>query len=91
MSHEIAGPKRVEFCYNGDNENRDLEVDILGDLPYYQVGELVTRMGKSWKVTQVLVQQTMSGPQPFPAHIVSLTDKFKHPRRVRSSTSSVGR
>jgi hypothetical protein len=76
MSQEIAGPKRVEFCYNGDNENRDVEVDILGDLPYYQVGELVTRMGKSWKVTQVLIQQAISGPQPLPAHIVSLTDKF---------------
>ena len=71
MSQEI-----VEFCYNGDNENRDLEVDILGDLPYYQVGELVTRKGKSWKVTQVLIQQAISGPQPLPAHIVSLTDKF---------------
>jgi hypothetical protein len=76
MSQEIAGPKRVEFCYNGDNENRDVEVDILGDLPYYQVGELVTRKGKSWKVTQVLIQQAISGPQPLPAHIVSLTDKF---------------
>jgi hypothetical protein len=76
MGNKIEGPKRVEFCYNGDKDHMDVEVDILGDLPYYQVGEFVTRKGKSWKITQVLIQQAISGLQTLPAHIVSLTDEF---------------
>jgi hypothetical protein len=76
MSNKLEGPKRVEFCYNGDDQERDVEIDILGDLPYYQVGDIVVRNGKSWKVAQVLVQQDVSGPPLLPAHIVSVTDTF---------------
>jgi hypothetical protein len=39
--------KRVVFRYNDNEKDTDVEVDILGDLPQYAVGDIVARRGKS--------------------------------------------
>ena len=49
--------KQVVFRYNDDDTDADVEVDILGDLPHYAVGDIVARRGKSWKVVRVLSDQ----------------------------------
>jgi hypothetical protein len=74
MSTDVEGPKQVVFRYSDGDNDKDIEVDILGDLPYYQVGEIVARRGKSWKVTQVLIEQSIVGAQILPVHFVSLTE-----------------
>jgi hypothetical protein len=38
--------KQVVFRYNYDETDADVEVDILGDLPHYAVGDIVARMRK---------------------------------------------
>jgi hypothetical protein len=68
-------PKQVVFRYNDDDSDADVEVDILGDLPHYAVGDIVTRRGKSWKVVRVLSEQALLGSQQVPAYIVTVTDK----------------
>jgi hypothetical protein len=68
-------PKQVVFRYNDDDTDADVEVDILGDLPQYAVGDIVTRRGKSWKVVRVLSHQALIGSQQVPAYIVTVTDK----------------
>ena len=39
--------KQVVFRYNDDDTDADVEVDILGDLPHYAVGDIVARRGES--------------------------------------------
>jgi hypothetical protein len=76
MSEHTNPHKQVVFRYNGDEENADVDVDILGDLPDFQVGELVVRKGKSWKVVQVLIKHSTVSSGNVPVHVVSVTDKF---------------
>jgi hypothetical protein len=67
--------KHVVFRYNDDDTDRDVEVDILGDLPHYTVGDIVARRGKSWMVIRVLSGEALIGSQPVPSYIVTVTDK----------------
>jgi hypothetical protein len=67
--------KQVVFRYNNDDTDADVEVDILGDLPHYAVGDIVARTRKSWKVVRVLTEQALIGSQQVPAYIVTVTDK----------------
>jgi hypothetical protein len=76
MSNKLENAKQVEFCYNGDYPGRDIEVDSDGKLPYYQVGDVVERQGKSWKVTKVLIQQSLVNPPSLLTHIITVTDKY---------------
>jgi hypothetical protein len=55
--------KRVVFRYNDNDKDTDVEVDILGDLPHYAVGDIVARRGKSWKVVRVLRDEALIGSQ----------------------------
>jgi hypothetical protein len=74
MSEHTHEHKQVVFRYNGNDENADVEVDILGDLPDYQVGEIVARKGKSWKVVQVLVEHSTVSAGNVPIHIVCVSE-----------------
>jgi hypothetical protein len=76
VSEHTYEHKQVVFRYNGDDEDADVEVDILGDLPDYQVGEMVVRKGKSWKVVQVLIEHSTVSAGNVPVHIVCVTDRF---------------
>ena len=67
--------KQVVFRYNDDETDADVEVDILGNLPDYTVGDIVARRGKSWKIVRVLSDQTLIGSQRVPAYVVTVTDK----------------
>ena len=71
----IDQAKQAVFRYNDDDSDADVEVDILGDLPHYAVGDIVTRRGKSWKVVRVLSEQALIGSQQVPAYIVTVTDE----------------
>ena len=75
MSHTLKFPKRFEFEYN-PAQDRDVVIDTEGDIPCCEVGDIVTRRDKSWKVTQVLTQKSDSGPNTLLTLYVSLTDKF---------------
>lgn len=75
MSHKVNGPKQVEFEYNLDNKNREVIVDHEGIVPCYEMHDIITRRDKLWKVTQVLIQQSDSGPNTLPTLYVSLTDQ----------------
>ena len=66
--------KQIVFRYN-DDKDTDVEVDILGDLPDYLVGDIVVRKGKSWKVVKVLIEEAIVGSRTPPVYIVTLTDK----------------
>ena len=67
--------KHIVFRYNYDDKDTDVEVDILGDLPHFTVGDIVARRGKSWKVVRVVSEHAHIGSQPVPAYLVTLTDK----------------
>jgi hypothetical protein len=69
-----ARANRILFRYNEDKDT-DLEVDILGDLPVYLVGDIVVRRGKPWKVVKVLTEEATLGSQTLPVYIVTLTDE----------------
>ena len=71
MSHQA---KQIVFRYN-DDKDTDVEVDILGDLPDYLVGDMVVRKGKSWKVVKVLIEDAIVGSRTLPVYNVTLTDK----------------
>jgi len=66
--------KQIEFRYTDDDTDMDVEVDILGDLPHYTVGDIVARKGKSWRVIRVLSGEVLIGSQPVPSFIVTVTD-----------------
>ena len=50
-------------------------VDQEGILPCYEVQDILMRRDKTWKVTQVLIEQSDSGPNTLPTLYVSLTDQ----------------
>ena len=75
MSHTLNGAKRIEFEYNLGNNNREVVIDSLGDMPCYETGDIVTRRDKSWTVTQVLSQKSDTGLNTLLTLYVSLTDK----------------
>jgi hypothetical protein len=74
MSKPIYPHKQVVFRYNGNDENADVEIDILGDLPDYDVGEIVARKGRSWRVVQVLKKHSTVSSGNVPVHIVCVTE-----------------
>jgi hypothetical protein len=76
MSEQVEAHKHVVFQYNDDEKNRDVEIDILGDLPDYQVGEIVVRKAKSWKVTQVILEHSTVSSGRVPVHLVFVSDKL---------------
>jgi hypothetical protein len=76
MSYVMRSPKRIEFEYNLANNDRDIIIDEQGDMPCNDVGDIVDRRDKSWKVTQVLSQQSDSGLNTLLTLYVSLSDKF---------------
>jgi hypothetical protein len=76
MSRNMSCAKQIEFEYNLDNVNREVIVDHQGTMPYYETNDVLTRREKEWKVTQVLSQQSDSGPNTLLTLYVSLTDKF---------------
>ena len=67
--------KQIVFRYNDLDKDIDVEVDILGDLPYCTVGEIIVRRGKSWKVAKVLLEESIVGSRPLPVYIVTVTDE----------------
>jgi hypothetical protein len=67
--------KQIVFRYNDLDKDTDVEVDILGDLPHYTVGEIIVRRGKSWKVTKVLREGSIVGSRPLPVYIVTVADE----------------
>jgi hypothetical protein len=76
MSYILNCSKQIEFEYNLDNLKREVIVDHEGSMPYYAANDILTRREKEWKVTQVLCQQSDSGPNTLLTLYVSLTDKF---------------
>jgi hypothetical protein len=76
MSRILNCTKQIEFEYNLDNLNREVILDREGILPYYVANDILTRREKKWKVTQVLAQQSDSGPNTLLTLYVSLTDKI---------------
>jgi hypothetical protein len=71
MSHKA---KQIVFRYN-DDKDTEVEMDILGDLPDYLVGDMVVRKGKSWKVVKVLIEEATVGTRTLLVYNVTLTDK----------------
>jgi hypothetical protein len=76
MSHVMHPAKRIEFEYNSANNDRDVIIDQLGEMPCNEVGDIVVRRDKSWKVTQVLTRQSDSGFNTLLTLCVSLSDKL---------------
>lgn len=66
--------KQIVFRYN-DDKDTDVEVDILGDLPDYLVGDIVVRKGKAWKVVKVLIEESIVGSRTLSVYKVTLSDK----------------
>lgn len=76
MSHSMNGPKQIEFEYNLDNKTREVIIDEAGNLPCYEAHDVIVRRSKPWKVTQVLSQQSNSGPNTLLTLYVSLSDQL---------------
>lgn len=76
MSSNMNGPKQIEFEYNLDHKNREVIVDLEGTMPCFEAQDVLTRRDKSWKVIQVLIQQSDTGANTLPTLYVSLSDRL---------------
>jgi len=76
MSHPMNVPKQIEFEYNLADQDRDVVIDIEGTMPCCEVGDILMRRSRSWKVTQVLSEQSDLGANRLPTLYVSLSDRF---------------
>jgi hypothetical protein len=54
-------PKRIEFEYDLANNDRDVIIDSLGDMPRNDTRNIMWLREKSWAVTQVLTQKSDTG------------------------------
>lgn len=69
--------KRVIYRYNGNNLDKEVELDLHGDIPVYGGGEIINRNGLRWKVVHASLEESLSTPRVFPILTVSLTDRFR--------------
>ena len=45
--------KQVVYVYNGDQETADLVLDLEGEIPEPEMGEMITRDGQTWTIAAV--------------------------------------
>ena len=72
MTRAISGPKRIEFLYN--RRDKEIIIDRDGSFPSYEPGDIVERRGRCWIAKQVLMQQSLSGPQTQLVQVVKLVE-----------------
>jgi len=74
---KFAGGKQIIYRFNGDPKYDETVSDRAGILPFRNVGELLIRNGKQWKVAVMRIDLNVSASRAaVPIHHVFLTDKF---------------
>jgi hypothetical protein len=69
--------KQIIYRYNGDPTYDETVSDLLGSMPFRQVGEILNKNGKQWRVNVVRDDFNMASSRTaIPIHRVFLTDKF---------------
>jgi|ERR1700677_315018 hypothetical protein len=69
--------KQIIYRYNGDPKHDETVSDMLGSMPFRQVGEIVKKNGKEWRVNVVRDDFNMAFSRTaIPIHRVFLTDNF---------------
>jgi hypothetical protein len=69
--------KQIIYRYNGDPKHDETVSDMLGSMPFCQVGEIVKKNGKEWRVNVVQDDFNMAFSRTaIPIHRVFLTDNF---------------
>lgn len=65
-------PKQIVYQYDGNPNDQEAEVDIVGDFRIPPEGAILTRRGKQWRVAHVNIQQELA-PGALPAYLIYLT------------------
>ena len=74
---KVTTGKQIIYRFNGDPKYDERVSDGTGNLPFLNVGEIVTRNGKQWQVAIVRDELNMASSRgAVPIHRVFLTDKF---------------
>jgi hypothetical protein len=69
--------KQIIYRFNGDPRHDETVSDPLGSMPFRQVGEIVKKNGKEWRVNVVQDDFNMAFSRTaIPIHRVFLTDNF---------------
>jgi hypothetical protein len=66
--------KQVVYRYNGVEGSDETEVDLNGEIPTPNQGDILQRKGKNWKTVHVTTQVSSDGS--IPVVRIFLTDKF---------------
>jgi hypothetical protein len=69
--------KQFVYRYNGVEASEEVELDRDGEIAIPKQGDIIRRKGKEWKVTAVIVQETVAGPQAIPVVRAFLTDQLR--------------
>lgn len=64
--------KVVVYLYTQDPKDGERVVDLRGDLPIYEKGDIIGRNGMQWKVQNVDIQQSTTDPKASPTHWIYL-------------------
>lgn len=72
----MPSAKKIVYRYNGDATTDEEQVDMKGELPTPQKGEVIMRKGVAWKVVDVHVELTVNIRRAVPIYRVYLTNQF---------------
>jgi hypothetical protein len=76
MAKQIRG-KQIVYRFNGDPKYDETVSDSLGSMPFRQVGDVLKKNGKQWRVAVIRDDYSMPGSAiAIPIHRVFLTDKL---------------
>jgi hypothetical protein len=65
--------KQLVYRYNGVESSEEVEVDLDGEIPIPNRGDIVLRNGKNWEAVHVTTQISSDGSMPIVR--IFLTDK----------------
>jgi hypothetical protein len=72
----MVSAKQVVYVYNGHQDLANLILDLDGEIPEPEQGEMITRAGRTWTVAAVAWKQGSGDPPPVPVMQIYLSSEL---------------
>jgi hypothetical protein len=74
MSSANRKPKQLIYRFNGNRETEEVKVDATGQIAVPRKNSIFQRNGKTYKVSTIIQQESVSDPRMLPVWRIFLVD-----------------
>jgi hypothetical protein len=71
----MSGMKQVMYSYGRLPEDNELVIDFVGIVPMFEIGTLIERRRRIWKVTQIEFNPDVTSAEGLPTMWVYLAEQ----------------